>query len=259
MTSKIYSGKIVHTRFDPVRHGFSTSAGFMEIDLEDLEAIDRSVKGFGINRFSPVSLRESNYLSPGAGSVRDKLQSWIKDLQLPELPASIHLVTNPKWWGRAFNPVSFYLFRGKNDQLLGMVAEVNNTFGDRHLYPVRLEKQDGMEQAEQAKEFHVSPFNDMNGSYRFTVRAEGSELYIGVDLYRDGKKILESWMEGSGVPLTSRSLWRQYLRHPFRPWLTMPKIILQAAFLRFKHKLPVFKRPEPDHPRTLLSRRRPRV
>jgi DUF1365 family protein len=78
-----------------------------------------------------------------------------------------------------------------------------------------------------------------------------------VDLYRDGSKILDAWIEGTGQPLTTKTLRRISLRHPFRPWLTMPRIVWHAARLRFHRKLSAFKRPEPDHPNTLYSRKQP--
>ncbi len=259
MHSRIFSGKVVHTRLHPVRHGFSTGLGFMEIDLSELKRIDQEVSGFGINRFAPVSFREGRYLSPGEDSLNEKLKPWIEQLQLPEAPARISLVTSPAWWGKSFNPVSFYLLRDDQENLAGMIAEVNNTFGDRHIYPVHLEKKDGIPQAEQRKEFHVSPFNDMEGTYQFTVRDDGDSLYIGVNLYKDGERFLDAWMEGTGETLNSSSLRRHYLRHPFRPWLTLPKIAWQALFLRYQHKLKVFKRPDPEHPHSLLNRHHPRV
>ena len=249
---------MVHARYHPVRHDFSTGVGFIEVDLDELEDLDQKVSGFGFNHFSPVSIRESHYLTAGTGSLKEKLKPWIEKCNLKEAPSRISMVTSPAWWGKSFNPVSFYLLKNAEMRLVGMIAEVNNTFGDRHIYPVRLEKKDGIAQADQPKEFHVSPFNDMEGRYLFTVRDDGDELYIGVNLFKNGERFLDAWLEGKGEPLNSHSLRRHYLRHPLRPWLTMPKIVWQALFLRYRHKLNVFKRPDPKHPHTLLSRHQPR-
>lgn len=257
MTSQIYSGKVAHARLHPVHHAFETTVGFVAVDLADLPRLDREVMGFGFNRFAPVSIRERDYFNAGTKRFSDQLAPWIEGLALPDPVKRITLVTSPRWWGKVFNPVSFYLLHNADDRMSGLIAEVNNTFGDRHVYAVPLLQQDGILQAAHEKEFHVSPFNDMTGSYQFTVRKEGRSLYIGVDLYRDGEKILVAWIEGGGEPITTRSLWRTYLRHPFQPWLTMPRIVWQAIFLKFQHKLRVFKRPNPDHPATLRHRGRP--
>lgn len=254
MNSRIFSGHVEHARHRPARHRFRTPVTFYAFDLEELDRLDLEVKGFGFNRFAPVGLSETDYLEPGDMPLREKLAPWLAELELPEPPTRILLVTSAKWWGRTFNPVSFYLLMNAEDGLLGLVAEVNNTFGDRHIYPVRLEAAEGIEQGEHDKQFHVSPFNDMEGRYQFTVRRTREDLYIGVDLYRNGKKILDAWIEGSGQPLTTKSLRHVNLRHPLRPWLTTPRIAWQAMFLKFKHKLPVFNRPVPEHSHTILRK-----
>ncbi len=251
MNSRVYTGFTEHARLDPVLHRFRNSITFYAFDLSELPALADEVTGFAFNRFSALSLRESDYLDSASESLQEKLQPWIAKLDLPSPPDRITLVTCLRWLGKVFNPVSFYLLETEAEGLVGLIAEVNNTFGDRHLYAVPLEKESGIHQQNHVKEFHVSPFNDLTGSYRFTVRQQGDELYIGVDLYRKGAKILEAWIEGTGKPFTAGTVWKNQLRHPLRPWLTFPRIIWQAIFLKFKHKLPIHKRIKPDHPHTI--------
>jgi len=253
----LYQGHVEHARFTPCEHRFRTPVHFYAFDLAALGPLSNAVKGFGYNRFAPVSVRDRDYLTPEDLPLSEKLKPWLKEAGLTEPPARIWLVTSARWWGRVFNPVSFYLTEDASGVPTALISEVNNTFGDRHIYAERLEKQDGISQADHAKEFHVSPFNNMEGSYRFTVRRERQELYIGVDLYRDGEKVLEAWMEGVGEPLTTRSLWHTALLHPLRPWLTMPRIVWQAILLKYKRKLKVYKRPEPSHTHTIRSRHQP--
>lgn len=257
MNSMIYGGFVEHARHHPVGHRFRTPVTFFSFRLDELDTLDTSVKGFGVNRRAPVSLRERSYLTDGEENLAEKLRPWIKQCGLQEPPLRVTLITSAAWFGYVFNPVSFYLLEtGRGVE--GLIAEVNNTFGDRHVYAVPLEKKEGILQQRQGKEFHVSPFNSMDGEYQFTVRRDGEELYIGVDLYRDGQKILDAWIEGTGTPLTTQSLRAMMIRHPLRPWLTMPRIVWQAALLKFRRKLPVFRRPEPEHPHTLRSRHQPR-
>lgn len=255
--SRIYSGHVEHARVHPVDHRFRTPVTFYAFELNELEDLDATVKGFGYNRRAPLSLRSTDYLTQGDTPLGEKLQSWIDPCGLDAPPDRITLVTSPRWFGYVFNPVSFYILEKAQD-VVGMISEVNNTFGDRHVYAVPMTKKEGIHQEHHAKEFHVSPFNNMEGDYQFTLRRDGEELYIGVDLYRDGKKILDAWIEGTGQPFTSHNLKMLSLRHPLRPWLTMPRIVWQAVLLKYRKKLQVFKRPEPDHPHSLRSRHQPR-
>jgi DUF1365 family protein len=253
--SCIYSGHVEHARHRPTPHRFRTPVTFYAFDLAELAELDASVKGFGVDRRAPLSLHSSDYLNGESVSLREKLRPWIDTCGLTEDPDRITLVTSQRWFGYVFNPVSFYLLE-TSGELTGLISEVNNTFGDRHVYAVALETQQGLPQQRHDKEFHVSPFNNMQGEYQFTVRRQDQDLYIGVDLYRDGEKILDAWIEGTGQSLTFRNLKRISLRHPLRPWLTMPRIVWQAVLLKYRRKLDVFKRPEPDHPHTLYSRKK---
>ena len=258
--SRLMRGMVGHTRLKPVRHGFTTRVGFHLFDLEELPTLDQTVRGFGYNRFAPLAIHDRDYLGPEPGSIREKLTPWLAKLNLPAPPARIYLVTAARWFGRVFNPVSFYLLEDETGNLPGLIAEVNNTFGDRHIYAVHMHTAvdpsadpDTREGAD-TKVFHVSPFNDLQGNYRFTVRRAGPHLHIGVDLHKDNQPFLTAWIAGEGVPFNSKHLLTQALRHPLQPWLTLPKIIFQSLFLKFKHKLPVQKRPEPAHPHTIKSR-----
>lgn len=260
MKSQILRGYVEHARLHPVQHRFRNAVTFYALDLDELEDLDRHVPDFAHNRFATLSLRDRDYLHPDPRAIREKLQPWIDKLALPHETARITLVTSLRWFGRVFNPVSFYLLEEDEGEIHGMIAEVNNTFGDRHVYPVRMEKNEStpLREGEHSKEFHVSPFNNMSGRYRFTFRRSGDELYIGVDLYRDGQKIIETWIEGTAAPLTQGEICHERRHHFFRAWLTLPRIVWQAAFLKFQHRLPVYTRPEPEHPHTLLSRKQPR-
>lgn len=254
----LFKGYVEHARHTPCTHRFRTPVHFYGFDLGRLGEADRRVGGFGWNRFAPVSLRNRDYLREGEGDLREKLTPWLPATGV-ETPGRIWLITSARWFGYVFNPVSFYLIEDRAGEVKGLVAEVNNTFGDRHVYAEPLRPRDGVRGAGHDKEFHVSPFNNMEGRYQFTVRREGDEIYLGVDLYRDGEKILDAWMEGKGEPLTTGSLCRMALRHPFRPWLTLPRIVWQAILLRYRRKLPVYKRPEPAHAHTLRSRGEPLI
>ena len=109
-----------------------------------------------------------------------------------------------------------------------------------------------------AKRFHVSPFNNRNGEYHFTFRICDDEVHMGVDLYRDGTCVMQTWQGGTRQPLTNAAIRQHALRHPFDTALnSMPRILWQAAQLYYRKKLPVFRRPTPDVPETLVHRHQP--
>lgn len=245
MNSRIYTGKVMHARRQPIRHSWVFPFYFYAIDLDELPVLDRSVRGFGHNHWRPVSLRDEDYLR-GSRGLRKQLAEFI-DMSAVD---RIVLVTVARFMAKVFNPVSFYYALRADGSPACMVAEVNNTFGERHLYVMEGGRSFPLE-CRHEKEFHVSPFNDMNGHYEFSFSELGNTLSIEIKLVRNGEVIMDAAMWGTGRPLTTANLWKIVLRHPFTAALTMPRILWQAVLLRFKKKLPVFEKP--DRKSTLSS------
>lgn len=249
MNSRIYSGKVMHARAAPIHHRWVFPFYFYAIDLDELPAIQQSVKGFGYNRWKPVCLRDEDYLN-GKGGFRERLSQHITTEGIDR----IILITVARFMGKVFNPVSFYYCLDPSGSPVCMVAEVNNTFKERHLYimpaggtyPVT---------CSETKQFHVSPFNNMNGHYEFSFSEPGDNLNIEIKLIRDDTLIMTAAMWGNGKELTSSNLWKTVLRHPFTAALTMPRILRQAAILYYRKKLTVFRKPPPSHTNTLTASR----
>ena len=245
MNSRIYSGNVMHARQTPVAHRWTFPYIFYAIDLDELAQLDQEVGGFAYNRWRPVSLRDADYLC-GRGSIRDRLAERVN----MDGVERVILVTVARFMIRVFNPVSFYYCLRADGTPACMVAEVNNTFGERHLYV--LEGGEGFPLTrEQAKQFHVSPFNNMEGQYNFTFSKPGEELRITIRLVRDGATVMDAVVWGMGVPLTTGNLWKALLRHPFTAAMTVPRILWQAALLHYRKKLPVFTKPAPASPMTI--------
>jgi len=254
--SQIYRGEVTHQRLGPVPHAFTYPVTFFAFDLNELGRLAKRVSGFSHNRFDLLQVNDCDYLHGENGSIAQQLATYLG----PERDGQrTLLVTSPRYLGYAFNPVNFHL-RLEGDQLRSVVAEVNNTFGDRHVYPLmHLEPAERPQcwTAQCPKEFHVSPFNDMTGEYRFTFRVEAEEVYLGVDLYREGECVLKTWIQGRGAPVTRSNIIRYACLHPFDTALnSMPRIVWQAAQLYYKKHLPVYQRPSPHSSQTLIDRDR---
>ncbi len=249
MKSRIYSGKVMHVRKSPCLHQWVFPYCFYAIELDELPELDRCVRGFGYNRWQPVSLREQDYLC-GDGPFRERLSRFINTDDIER----IILVTVARFIKRIFNPVSFYYCLRSDGTAACMVAEVNNTFGERHLYI--MEGGDGFPlKRRMDKQFHVSPFNDMHGHYEFIFSEPGDNLHIAIRLVRNDHTVMDASMWGTGRRLTTSNLWKTMLRHPFNAFMTMPRILWQAALLHYRKKLPVFPKPNPSSPMTIKERR----
>ena len=254
--SKIFRGEVVHERIGATSHAFSYPMTFFGINLSQLHSIGHSATLFGYNQFRPLSINDHDYLRGERRSIIEQLSEYLPEEKKNERTV---LISSPRYFGYAFNPVNFYL-RMAGEKLLCAVAEVNNTFGDRHIYALPELKNDGPYNwsARCPKEFHVSPFNDMAGEYLFTFRIEDEGIFLGVDLWKSGECVMKTWIKGRARPLTNSAITRYALLHPLDTAVnSMPRILWQAALLYFRKKLIVFKRPKPASEQTVIDRDQP--
>ncbi|MFO1490031.1 MAG: DUF1365 domain-containing protein [Kiritimatiellia bacterium] len=256
MTSSILVGRLYHERITPVRHAFQYPVTFFALRLTELAALPLRVRGWGGNRIRAAAIHDRDYLTPGPGTIPEKLSALLQPLGIATHGCEIIFITCARVWNYVFNPASFFIGLDAAGNPAWAVAEVNNTFGDRHVYvlPALREDRDGVFVAEHAKEFHVSPFNDLRGEYHFQFAVSPQRILAVVNLHKDGAEMYRASLSGRPVPLTTGSLWRTLLRHPLRVALTFPRILAQAARLYWIRKLPVSARPVPSHPMTVKTR-----
>jgi cyclopropane-fatty-acyl-phospholipid synthase len=262
MNSKIFKGFVEHTRLHPVRHAFKYPLYVYGFDLDELTHLDRELPFFGYNRLRPVSLHDSDYLNESRGSIKEKLLNLLNADGLDDTVSSIILITSARYLNYAFNPVNFYYCLNAGGDVIRMVAEVNNTFGERHVYvPKQKPDQNNGNKPSPyytTKAFHVSPFNDMAGEYEFLFSSPNEALDIKIRLLKGGTEAFNARLQGKQMPLTAANLIKLILRHPFVPHLTKPRIFMEAARLYFQKHMRYHPKPDPVSPMT-IKKLRPRI
>jgi cyclopropane-fatty-acyl-phospholipid synthase len=123
----------MHRRQRPVENQFTFPYYFYVFDLDELDEINTSVKIFNHNKWNIVSIHDKDYLA-GSGSIKEKLLSYLQIAGCEDGISRIELLTNARFFGYVFNPVSFYYCYRRDGSVRTVVAEVNNTYGDKHLY-----------------------------------------------------------------------------------------------------------------------------
>jgi len=257
MNSRIYVGEVSHARLRPVRHVFRYPLYWYAFDLDELPELDCQIGAFGYNRIRPVAIHDRDYLTDGRAPIRDKLLELLRRYGHDGPFGRIELVTAARYWHYVFNPVSIYFCRRPDGAVAMVVAEVNNTFGERHIYI--LDQPEGPPggwplRYRADKAFHVSPFNDRRGAYAFEFADPAGPMDIRIHLERDGERIMTARLHGAPRPLTAGALARTVARYPLAAALSIPRITWQAARLFFQRKLPVHPRPDPASPMTIGRR-----
>jgi DUF1365 family protein len=244
-TPAILDASIFHARHRPRGNAFRYSAVYMALPVSQLRS-GRPSGLFSIDRPNVFGLRMSDY-----GDNRVPPESWIRNVlaewTLTEADGEIVLVTMPRVCGFVFNPVSFWLCFDNSNRLRAVLAEVNNTFGERHCYlcfhddhrPIA--PQDSLRTR---KVFHVSPFIDVKGEYRFRFSAAPDRIAIAIDLFDDDGLLLSTTIGGALRPFTTWRLLRALLINPLLPFKVVGLIHYQALKLWIK-RTRLFDKPAP--------------
>lgn len=253
MRSKILLCDLVHARFAPVRHEFRYPMTMYIFDLDEIEELSRFLPFLGHNRFNILSLYDKDHILGGEGPIRGKLLDFLGSKGFRQPIGKIDMVTAPRYLGSVFNPVSFYYCYHPEGGIALIVAEVNNTVGERHFYV--LDKKAEMKHGFAAHywhpvEFFISPFMKAEGDYEFHFSSLEDFVDIRVTDHRGGKIFFFARFYGKTLPLTRANLEKTLIRHPCLGAMTFPRILWQAVILLFRKKLPVFPKPEPRHPMT---------
>ncbi|MBN1549982.1 DUF1365 family protein [bacterium] len=260
MESVIYIGNVKHKRKVPLEHSFRYPIYFYGFYLEELETLDKEVKGFSYNHWNFVSIYDKDYLTPDSLPIRSKLLILLKTNAIDEDIETVFLVTSARYINYVFNPVSFYFCFNNQKKCVCIVVEVNNTFHERHIYILHEHLNDLTVSARQfihEKQFHVSPFNDMEGEYEFTFSeiSKDLELEIKIDLIKRKTIILSTKLTGKPISLNSNNLRNILIRYPLLASLTIPRIFLQAFKLYYVKKLRLYSKPTPLHTNTIIKQK----
>lgn len=258
MKSKIYAGSIEHHRYRPVTHDLSYPIYMFAFDLADLSGLNRRYPLFGYNRGAVTAIHDKDYLEPGNAPIKDKIQNLLNKHQIESPISRIIMITSARYFNYVFNPVSFYYCFGPDRKLAAIIAEVNNTYGERHPYVLTKNTSDSARwfaTFDVPKQFHVSPFNRVEGIYRFYFSDPGDRLEIRIELVneknKENEKIMAAILKAYGRPLTSANHLKTIFRYPFVPHLSIPRIYAHAFKLFFHKKLTFNDKPTPHNPMTL--------
>jgi DUF1365 family protein len=127
--------------------------------------------------------------------------------------------------------------------LAAILAEVHNTFGERHCYLLPQPKFGQTELAQ--KIFHVSPFCEVSGQYRFRFMRTASERLVArVDHDDANGPLIQTSISGTLVPATQEEIRRTLWRYPLFTVAVMFRIHWHALRLWLK-RVPFFAKPEP--------------
>ena len=253
-------GSIRHSRQRPAQHRFAYRGYFLRVPLRAEASGGAGSRWLARNGRGVFALNDADH---GDGR---PLLAWARHTLaragVHDAHGEIWLHTFPRVLGYLFNPVSFWFAHRADGCLRAVLAEVNNTFGERHVYV--LAHGDGRpiawgEELTAAKVFHVSPFCQVQGRYRFRFMLADSadaQRFVGrIDYDDEQGALIATSIEGRLEPLTDAALRRAFFAHPVYTFGVVARIHWQALRL-FAKRVPFFTKPAP--PALDLTRSSPR-
>ena len=232
---RIVLGEVRHSRLKPFEHSFRYRSFYLQLPLRSL---GRQAGGWawGVNKTSLLSVHDRDH---GDGR---PLLAWaldtLRQAGVHDADGEIWLQTFPRMFGYVFKPVSFWFCERADGALRAVIAEVNNTFGDRHVYVLEAKNQciHNGETLFAKKAFYVSPFFEIRGSYqfRFYKAGLGGRDLARIEYLDDSGALLLTSMSGQSKALSAYSALRAWLAYPLHSVSVIARIHWQALFLWIK-------------------------
>jgi DUF1365 family protein len=238
-------GEVRHTRLRPARNAFVYPTYFLMLPMRTLRA--KGSEALALNRWAALSFHDVDH-GDGRMPAEGGALAWLDELlaahQIHDAGGEAWLHCYPRVFGYTFKPVSFWYCHTAEGALRAIVVEVNNTFGERHCYLLDHPTY-GME-LKATKAFHVSPFCQVSGNYRFRffVDAEFARTVVRIDHDDADGPLLQTSVGGELGPMTAASVRRALWRYPAMTFGLIARIHWQAARLWLK-RVPFVAKPAP--------------
>lgn len=228
----LYGATVRHVRKQSLDRAFSHRVYLWLIDLDAPPALPRWLRPF-------AGFHARDHLGDPNATIRANVDAFLAARGVDLRGGRVLMLANARVLGYVFNPITVFWCHRPDGGLECVLAEVHNTYGERHCYLLR---PDAADRAETTKDFYVSPFLTVDGDYRMVLPVPGARLRISVTLRQHGGTALVATVVGSARPATPGTLLRMLLRHPLAPQRTTALIRRHGIALWFR-RLPVIPRP----------------
>lgn len=243
--AQIATGVVRHRRLRPVDNAFEYRTYFLMLPLRRLR--EQPCATLARNRFAMLSFHDRDH-GDGRGDALDWLDELLRAEGIADADGEVWLQTYPRVLGYVFKPVSFWYCERADGSLAAIVAEVNNTFGERHCYLLAGEQLAYGHDLTARKVFHVSPFSQIVGGYRFrfmrSASPDGERCVARIDHEDADGALLQTSLSGRLTALTPASARAAFFGMPMMSFGVIARIHWQALRVWAK-RVPYVKKPAP--------------
>jgi len=250
--SAIYEGLVIHQRFQPKPHGFHYKVFMMYLDLDELPNLFSSFKNWSYATKNWAWFKRSDYYGNPEISLKQEISLLVQHATGSLPRGSIRLLTNMRYFGHCFNPVSFYFcFEADGKNLQAIVSHITNTpWGEDYAYVhdfnaekiIKKTKNGEITAFKLDKSFHVSPFMPMDIQYEWAFKHEASQQLIHMKNFKDGEQVFNATLNLVRREINQRSLNWILIAYPFMTVKVVVAIYWNALLLWIK-RVPFYSNP----------------
>lgn len=244
MNSAIYTGFVSHQRFLPKPHSFRYKAFMMYLDLDELPQLFEKTRFWSYQKANIASFKRADYYGDATKPLKTEIRHLIYSATGQYPHGAICLLTNMRYFGHCFNPVSFYyVFEADNTTLQAIVTHITNTpWGEDYAYVhdyaaeklIKTTKNGNITAFKLDKKFHVSPFMPMEIDYDWAFKLEGKQLLVHMKNYKNNQQLFNATLALQRQEITESALNWLLIQYPFMTLKVVVGIYWHALLLWLK-------------------------
>ena len=234
--SALYEGWVRHRRLDPVQHAFRYPIFMAYLDLGELPEVLDPLRGWSARGPAAAWFRRTDHLGPTDVPLDQLVRDLVGQRTGTRPSGPLRLLTNLRYFGHCFNPVSFFFcFDAAGERPAAVLAEVNNTpWGETHAYVIGACDRERVISGRLEKSFHVSPLMGMDHVYDWRTTLPADDLQVHISSHRDGRRVFDATLSLERRELTADTARRMLIRYPAMTAQVVARIYWQALRLRLK-------------------------
>jgi DUF1365 family protein len=228
----LVEGTVTHTRRTPLRHRFSNRIYQWLVDVDDLPRLPGPLRAFS-------TFAASDHIGDPAATIRANIERFCRAQGVDIAGHRVLMLANARVLGHTFDPLSVFWAIAPDGSLTCIVAEVHNTYGERHAYLLRT---DDAGRTSVDKQFYVSPFFTVEGSYDLQFELSRDKVSSTVILRQGGEAVFTAMFRGTPQAVTNWRLVQLLIKRPLMTHRTSALIRIQGVWLWIR-RLPIVPRP----------------
>ncbi|MEO1304236.1 MAG: DUF1365 domain-containing protein [Pseudomonadota bacterium] len=230
---QLLTGHTVHQRSIPFEHRFKYGLHLIDLDIDRLDEARRNSSLFSVDKAALFSFFRRDHGARKDADLRPWAEEQFQTAGIDLKGGAIRLVTFPRHAFYKFAPISLWLGHDRAGDLKGILYEVNNTFGETHIY-VAATPSKSRHRHDTAKVFHVSPFFDVSGTYEFSLQRSADRLNLVVATRQSEGQSHVATISAKAHPATSGAFIKIAVTKPLSSLAVTMAIHWQALKLWLK-------------------------